>query len=774
MYPIIICDFNATFITDPQSVHMKKIGLLFLGTLFALLTTAQGTSSGRDTTGGDPSPSGGCQVSQILFSSPQDASACPGATVLFIASGGFCERSYWEVTTNNGISWTTVAGTEKSYPSLANPAADTLTLTNVSLSMNNHIYRWCLYMGCRPTKYSNPATLNVSGTTVIHTQPLSMLNTCAGAPVSFPVGATGGVLRYQWQVSTDGGNNFENILFATAATLHIPAADMGMHNNRYRCLIFNPCYPAVISDTATLTVSSAIPVITTQPLSTNGCVGQGAALTIGVGGVPLIEYQWQYKTSSSAPAYTDVAGANAAVLSLNPTPAMNGYQYRCRIGGSCSYVYSAPATLTTYQVPQFTTRLGTQQKCMGDTVQLNPGAVVPVTDNFITAFLFQWQRSTDNGATFTDIGNATGAIYRFTVTPGVVGEMYRCKVYNPCYTVYSDTAALVLNVPVTIATQPVNTGTCIGSVAYFSVVAAGSLSYNPYQWEVSTDGGVSYSANSGGISSGNRLILENVQSSMHNNRYRCRLLSNCMPAVYTDAAVLQITPKPYIGADTVTRVICDFCTANLLPLYSSAGFSSAVWNSTTPAAVLPGKYNFTVTDPGGCKDTATAFVNFEDGYTLGICNSSDALIGRMVSSVTGSTYLWQVSLSGTDNGYATFYPFGTTTPVTTPYLTDAQTGIQAQGNYVYCNTKFRCLVNNTTYSIPYTIRRMAFWTGAANDGKWTTPGNWGCGAVPSSCDHVVINAGNVLINADATVQTLTVKPGVNISIAEGKTLRVIR
>ncbi len=110
---------------------------------------------------------------------------------------------------------------------------------------------------------------------------------------------------------------------------------------------------------------------------------------------------------------------------------------------------------------------------------------------------YQWQASTDGGATWVNSGangNKTATL-SFTAAAAHTGYQFRCVVKSSSgQSVTSTPATLTIgSVGVTITAQPANVTVTAGSTATFKVTASGATSY---QWQVSTDGGATW-VNSG-------------------------------------------------------------------------------------------------------------------------------------------------------------------------------------------------------------------------------------------------------------------------------------
>ncbi len=160
------------------------------------------------------------------------------------------------------------------------------------------------------------------------------LTICSNNNAVFTVATTGNNLSYQWQVSTNGGTTFTDLIGEIAPTLTLVNVSTALNNNRYRCNINSSCTPLVSSNPATLLVTAA-PTVTLQPQNTNSCVGSSVSITTAGTGLGLA-YQWQISTNGGGN-YTNIAGATNATLAIaNTTFAMTGNMYRCVLSGNCT------------------------------------------------------------------------------------------------------------------------------------------------------------------------------------------------------------------------------------------------------------------------------------------------------------------------------------------------------------------------------------------------------------------------------------------------------
>ena len=157
-----------------------------------------------------------------------------------------------------------------------------------------------------------PGVICISGQ--IATQPQSIA-VCRGTDASFSVNATGDGLTYQWQLSTDGGSNFNDIPGAGLPAYTVTGAAFSANNNRYRCVINGTCTNNLISDAALLTVNQ-LPV-TPGGNSVSACGSAQFTLTAIPGAGETID--WFTIPSGGNPVATATNTFQTALLNLTTT-----------------------------------------------------------------------------------------------------------------------------------------------------------------------------------------------------------------------------------------------------------------------------------------------------------------------------------------------------------------------------------------------------------------------------------------------------------------------
>ncbi len=380
----------------------------------------------------------------------------------------------------------------------------------------------------------------------ITTQP-SNVNACSGSNAGFSVIATGTSPAYQWQISTDAGVTYTNIPGANAATYTVTGVTAAMNNNMFKVIVTNGCPSTATSTAATLAVTNAA-AISQSPVSVAVCTGNTASFAVTASGTNLT-YQWQVSTNGGT-SFTDISGANSATYTTGAvTAAMNGNQYRVNVlSCSATPVTSAAATLTVNTAVNVSASPANVTVCAG----ANASFSATVTG---TSPQYQWQVSTNNGTIFTDVTGATTATLNLpAVTTAMNGNQYRLKLTGTCTptAIFSSAATLTVNALVAVATQPSAVILCAGADAVFTVGATGAGL--TYQWQVSTNGGTSYSNIAGAASS--TLTVAATTVAQNGNMYRVVLNGTCN-SITSSSVLLTVNTPVVITAQPQNVSICS-------------------------------------------------------------------------------------------------------------------------------------------------------------------------------------------------------------------------
>ena len=384
----------------------------------------------------------------------------------------------WQVSITNGSTWSDVSegtgGTTSTYT--------TPTLTQ---AYDEYQYRCVLSAAGATSTPSNAATLQVETVTVVvssqpsdatvnesQTATFTTLGGVTMAPVggnaassSFEVdqfdtpsgGGGGGAegqsshtpgVTYQWEKSDDGGGAWNPVGGATS-----PSYTTGLttyaddHNDQYRCVIsaVGASSPAT-TNAVTLTVQRTFS-ITSQPsnaTANEGATANFAVITSTSSGTPT--YQWE-KSDDSGANYASVGGATSAAYT---TPTLvfaddNADRYRVVVSlvGAAASITSTHGELTVLRVISIQTQPQSQGVIEGNTATFT--IVASITSGVIS---YQWQKSTNSGANWTNINGANAASYTTpaTVYPTTPAEQFRCVLTNSnATTLTSNAATLTVN-----------------------------------------------------------------------------------------------------------------------------------------------------------------------------------------------------------------------------------------------------------------------------------------------------------------------------------------
>ncbi len=383
----------------------------------------------------------------------------------------------------------------------------------------------------------------------------------------------------------------------------------------------------------------SMPTVLTQPTDQSVVVGTSATFTVSALGAAPLSYQWA--SSPDGITFTNIVGANAASYATGATTlAQSGTRYRVVVSNSLGSVTSSAARLTVTPLvvaPTIITQPADQ------TVTAPATATFNVTATGTTPS-YQWQLSTDGGATFSPVvgapDQASLAITNTVVTQS--GQRYRVVVSNAAGSVTSSSALLtVLAAPVAPAftMQPLSQSILAGASVSFTVAATGTPAPT-IQWRIN------------GVN-----LADGVQAS-----------GACAGATVAGAGTAALTL-------TAVPLAC-----------SSAVFSAVASNGTLPDATSSGA-TLTV-NPVGAAPTIV-----QQPVDVTVAAPATGTFGASASGTPTPTVQWQISLDG---GVTWANIAGATTGIyTTPATTPADSG-----------HRFRAVFTNPSGSIASTAATL--------------------------------------------------------------------
>ena len=355
---------------------------------------------------------------------------CPSGTATIQAA--LTGAAPWKVTWSDGVMQTGVTGSPATRT--VSPAMTT-TYTVTAIADAN--------FASGSSSGSATVTVNANPNATI-TAPLAVCANATGNTATVPDAGTGAM--YTWTITggtITAGQNTRNITWtagaAGAAMLSVTVKNSaGCSANSSTSVTINPAT-----------------AIVTQPQALTVCVGQPATFSVNATGTNL-SYQWRKGG-------IDITGATNSTFTIPAVTSADAGSYTVVVTGECGTVTSTARTLTVRTPPTVTTQPEDQFVAPGATPSFTAAATgtSPITR--------QWQVSTDNGATWTNIAGATAATLTLpAATLADSGKQYRVQFTNICSTVNSD-AALLTVLPV--SAEILDPFVCIGDGTTLNVKA---------------------------------------------------------------------------------------------------------------------------------------------------------------------------------------------------------------------------------------------------------------------------------------------------------------
>lgn len=161
---------------------------------------------------------------------------------------------------------------------------------------------------------------------------------------------------------------------------------------------------------------------------------------------------------------------------------------------------------------------------------------------------YQWQVSTDSGSTWSNLSNAgvytntTTATLNISSVSGLHNNQYRCVATQATTSAVTNSASALLTVVPKITVQPSSSSVTHPAAASFSVTASGTATVT-YQWQLSTDGGTTYTnLGNTGVYTNVTTATMNISDStgLNGNKYRVIVTDGNSQSTTSTAATLTV------------------------------------------------------------------------------------------------------------------------------------------------------------------------------------------------------------------------------------------
>lgn len=510
-----------------------------------------------------------------ITSQPTDAALCIGQTIVFEATTNSSGLTYqWQVSTDGGATFSNV-------PNAAPYSGATTSTLSIAGANNSYLgYQYQLVVnGCGSQTISDVVEILPGASVTITLQPVDQ-TICENVPTSFSVNATNAT-AYQWQIF-DGNGWIDlpedlNQGYSNTQTNQLNLSGLAVASGTItiRCLVSGGCNGDVPSGEAVLQVTPNVEIVN-ETIDQTVCVGNSAGFSINASG-SSITYQWQMSVDGGA-TFTNLTETAAFsqvtsdfLIISNVQLNLDGAQFQCVVNGTCGGpITTNPSTLNVETTPAISLQPQNESACIGTSVNFTvdaPGNVV-----------WQWEISTDGGATFQTLNN--GGIYSGAVSNNLVignidasldGYLYRAVLQACGVGVNSNAAVLSILPNTTIEDFIPSAPVCAGENTSFSVEAENATSF---QWEIN-DGSGFLPITEGGIFSGvttSTLQLNGVTADLHTAEIRC-VVSGICNTVQSSNALLFVNGIPVLLSEPTAKPICAGASFGLPVVAAGEGIS---------------------------------------------------------------------------------------------------------------------------------------------------------------------------------------------------------
>jgi hypothetical protein len=432
-------------------------------------------------------------VAPSLSGTAQDGKALTAAKGTWTGTAPITYTYQWQESSDGGATWSNIAGaTGTTYTPPAGSAGEqvrvVVTATNGGGTGQAASAASALILANPPV---NTVAPSLSGTPQDGKALTAAKGTWTGmATITY---------AYQWQQSSDGGATWSNISGATATTYTPPAGSAGTQV-RVVVTATNGDGTEQAPSPASAVILANPPVNTVAP-SLSGTAQDGVKLTAAKGtwtGMATITYSYQWQQSSDGGAtWNNITGATATTFT--PAAGSAGEQVQVVVtatNGDGSAQATSPASAVIIANPPVNSVVPSLSGTAQDGVKLT-AAKGTWTGMATITYLYQWQQSSDGGATWSNIAGATGTTY--TPPAGSAGKQVQVVVSatngDGTAQATSPASAIILANPPTNTVAPSLSGTAEDGKALTAAkgtwTGVATITY-AYQWQQSSDGGATW------------------------------------------------------------------------------------------------------------------------------------------------------------------------------------------------------------------------------------------------------------------------------------------
>lgn len=432
--------------------------------------------------------------------------------VLSLTATGDVQSYQWQYCAPGTIDWTDIASANtNSLQILANK------------EYNNFQYR-CVITGINDSIISNPTLLTVYAPIEIVQQPQN-ISTISNQEVTFSVDVTGDVDTYRWQQQSPDTDVWDDIILPSddmhTSTLTI-VATLENNNYKYRCVLTGKMGEVQVTDTAILTLSTPITIISNPE---NIITVQDEEVTFEViAEGDIANYQW-YQCAHNDVEWLPVSNSNT--LTLQAQNNLDKSQYYCIITGvdGTSFAETEPVTL---RVLYPTLQAFNDED---NTIQIS------INTDANDELKYQWEYSTNSTKWYeTTLGGYnTNTLTVTEAASSRYGYHYRCIINGTLIT-----SAVTLNFAydqIIITSQP--DSVVEGKVGDTVQISVEAKNVNSYQWQYrrSATGNWTNTSMTGATTD---TLSVAVIAARNGYQYRCALKGVDEKLVYTTETTLTV------------------------------------------------------------------------------------------------------------------------------------------------------------------------------------------------------------------------------------------